>query len=820
MDEYKPEEQSEEKIAERGAERVGFVSRVSGNIASMIRARQGGRAEAVYDTLVFLLALVFSRTSLLFGSHPLGIALVAALPQRVWMATLGAVVGALTLGGSGVLYAMVTVITVFLRVIVSGGEKKKGEEADSSLPETRPLFREGLPLRMSASLISGFVAAVYEALLSGINMTVALYGGAMVLIPPLAVVAYSGLFESGMSVRHLFFDNTAVFKERVPRAERSSRIYFQISALATLFLVGYSLGEYELLGISAPYVLAGFVTLFVARRFGPLRGAAVGFFALLGISSVGAVSYALLGIVSGTLFKMGIPYAYTGGGVALLGWSFYSTGLEGLLSVLPEYFIAALLVFPLLKRVPEAKTEDESQRTVREASDMVGTVALAYKNRYSGSVDALEGALKGISETLDKHNKKLTRPTLSELRELVGECMDRYCRTCSGYEPCINRGGSIPVEMQDGLSTILYNNGYIRAEDVVGMPDYCNMAASFAEAVNRAYAMLCEGRYLDSRRNGSVENICAIASLLAEARERDLAEKRVNEPLSEAVSRVLPELGLTDGVCKVFGQRNLHIIISAEDPDGSKITSEELHSAVEQIIGRRLSSPEYYRRGEMALLECSTRHTASCEYASAGKPGSRETISGDFAKGFTTSSGYFCALISDGMGSGEEARDASELVVDLLSRGLDSVEPGAALSGLVNGALRSGARECSATVDLFTLDLYSGECAFYKSGAALSYIKRGDSIFRITSRTAPLGLMRTPDLEKIKVDVRAGDVIVMLSDGACDLSEDAPWLLELLCRVPYHNARDYAERILAAREKAAPLDDDVTVSVLKITEKQ
>ncbi len=817
MDDFKPEE----RVGEDAPPKEGLLSRISGSISTAIKARPRGREEPVYDTVVFLLALIFSRTHLLLGAHPLGIALVAALPARVWMATLGAVVGALTLGSGGVLYAMVTVITVFLRIIVSGGDKRRS--ADKAAPPSGEsagavFFREGLPLRMSAALISGFVAAVYEALLGGINMTVVLYGAAMVLLPPIAVLGFSGLFESGMSVRRILFDNTAVFKERVPKAERYARIYFQCSALCTLFLIGFALGGYELFGISASYIFAGFVTLFASRRFGSLRGAAVGFFSLLGISSVGAVAFALLGITAGTLYRMGIPYAIAGGGGALVAWCFYSEGLEGVLSVLPEYFLASLLVFPFLKRIPEAKTEGEAERTVKEASDMVGTVALAYKNRYSGSVDALEGGLAGVSEVLEEYNKKLTRPRLSELCELAGECMDRYCRTCSGYESCLDHHRDIPPNMLENLSTILYNNGCIRAEDVVGMPDFCNMAQGFAETVNRAYAMLTEDRYREGKRNSSPEDIGVVARLLSEARARDVGEKRVNDALSARVCEVLSDYGILDGVCRIFGQRNLHIIISGEDADGSKITSPELHHRIEELCERRLGAPEYFRRGSMALMECSCIPRFSVEYATLGVAGRREAVSGDTAKGFTTSGGYFCSLISDGMGSGQEAREVSGLVTELLFRALDFGEPSVNLLRLVNGALRAGNNECSATVDLFSLDLYSGAAAFHKSGAALSYIKRADSIFRIASNTAPLGLMKTPDVERIKVEVQTGDLVVMLSDGICDNSQDAPWLLELLARTPYRTAADLAEKIISAAKAALPLDDDITVSVMKIGE--
>ena len=100
-------EETEKKRKRRGA---GVASSIK---HSLEEARQKREAPLV-DVITFLVAFLFSRCHVVFGSHPLAIAFIAVLPTRVWIAVLGAVSGALTLGKSGIIYSMISVIVVFL----------------------------------------------------------------------------------------------------------------------------------------------------------------------------------------------------------------------------------------------------------------------------------------------------------------------------------------------------------------------------------------------------------------------------------------------------------------------------------------------------------------------------------------------------------------------------------------------------------------------------------------------------------------------------------------------------------------------------------
>ena len=188
---------------------------VAGALRHSLEEARQKREAPLLDVVTFFVAFLFSRCHVVFGSHPLAIAFIAVLPTRVWIAVLGAVSGALTLGKSGIIYSMISVIVVFLRIIVSGTEKDDGGEA-----RYFKWFSEGLILKMSASLIGGFIAAVYEVLLSGFNLTSMLFGLSMVLIPPLIVFALSGLFDCDITFLKLLVITTFILRSwRFPKTK-------------------------------------------------------------------------------------------------------------------------------------------------------------------------------------------------------------------------------------------------------------------------------------------------------------------------------------------------------------------------------------------------------------------------------------------------------------------------------------------------------------------------------------------------------------------------------------------------------------------------
>ena len=190
-------------------------------------------------------------------------------------------------------------------------------------------------------------------------------------------------------------------------------------------------------------------------------------------------------------------------------------------------------------------------------------------------------------------------------------------------------------------------------------------------------------------------------------------------------------------------------------------------------------------------------------------------VCGDAIVSFEAEGKYYM-LISDGMGSGREAALTSGVCAAILQR---LIGAGAGLETslkMLNNIIRAGERECSATVDIAEIDLLTGKARFIKSGAAPSFVLRGGSIFRLQSKTVPIGILRALDAEMIRFDILPGDRVVMLSDGAARSYEEVPWLLDMMTTdevILRGSPKEAAAKIVreAARRGSS---DDITAGVI------
>lgn len=237
---------------------------------------------------------------------------------------------------------------------------------------------------------------------------------------------------------------------------------------------------------------------------------------------------------------------------------------------------------------------------------------------------------------------------------------------------------------------------------------------------------------------------------------------------------------------------------------------------------RRSARGQYAQLSELLTATAAGLETAApamaagavCRVGAALRPKEGETVCGDTVASFQTDRGLWCLLLADGMGSGEPARKESALVCRLLQQFLEAgVAPEAALKTL-NSAMNLRGAESGAftTVDLCVYDPGAKEAAFYKCGAAPSYIKRGGVVRRVTGASLPVGLQGPPP-DVTKTPLAPGGFAVMVSDGVADPAEDE-WLLNLLAGWTGEDPQDLAGLILAESVRREKLRDDCGVQVL------
>lgn len=183
-------------------------------------------------------------------------------------------------------------------------------------------------------------------------------------------------------------------------------------------------------------------------------------------------------------------------------------------------------------------------------------------------------------------------------------------------------------------------------------------------------------------------------------------------------------------------------------------------------------------------------------------------ISGDRGAAFRTRRHLHYILLCDGMGSGEEAMWESTAAVRLL-RGLLTVgfHPEDALQ-MLNGSYLLRDDGAFSTVDLLEVDLSCGVVTLWKWGSAPSYLRQGEEVKKIGTAVPPPGLEGAGRAERFQLSLEAGDLLVLLSDGA-----DTPETEERIRTWRGRSPRELAAELIA---QADGEEDDRTAVVLKL----
>jgi len=203
-----------------------------------------------------------------------------------------------------------------------------------------------------------------------------------------------------------------------------------------------------------------------------------------------------------------------------------------------------------------------------------------------------------------------------------------------------------------------------------------------------------------------------------------------------------------------------------------------------------------------------------------------QTESGDSYSFSDLKSGQKLMVLSDGMGSGKRAHDESATTVKLLESFLESGFDKEASIKIINSMLLlNDSDESFATLDLCTIDLYTGDAEFIKLGAASSFLLRNGKVFIIESSSLPIGMLKDVDMDMSREKLHINDILIMVTDGMTNpwAGEDRKdWIASTLEKCNYVNPQDIADYLLfeAQRWSDGKIRDDITVLVASICEKQ
>lgn len=783
----------------------GSVGRGRGVLAALFPElcgeRAGRGAELLLDAVFFGLATLFATTHFFFGMYPFALALLGAARRRVVPIFLGAVIGAGTLTAVGGVFAAAAVLLLLLRILLSLPVERR-----VLFPVTDALFREGVPARVLAAVLTGGALAAYELAVSGAAVFSLYFAAVAILSTAVFTFLLSHLPESDSRPLALLFDG---------RAAGSSTALSDLSLLTLLAATTFALDGTALLGLTLSTLFAVGAVLLTARRRGAARGGVAGLLLGLLFDLVTAPALAILGLLSGLLFPYGTLYGTLGGLVGATVFVGYLRGLSGFLSLLPEGAMATLLLLPILGKmtaVRDPAAEALEGGRLLSAATAVGRPLEEGATRLS----RLGTAFSALSAMFYRLSDEEKRPAPAEHFAECQRVCARYCATCSNRVRCWEQGDRVAERAVWGLAVRISEVGRVTAEDLPSeLRSGCRRMEEMLEDIRDAAASVALRRHRGDRNEFLSLDYAMIAKLLSAAAEADEREAAPDEEGGRTLREALAEEG-GSLLPLVFGTRRRRVAIAGRRADALQERADRLRTLAEGALGCRLSPPVTDTVDGAATLAMHAVSRFRVATASASVP---HEGSGDRIRFFSVAEDCFYAVLSDGMGSGERAAATAEVSVEFLETMLTAGTGRAAALRMLNDLVRTQSTECSATVDLFVFDRMYGHAAFFKSGAAPSYIKRGSEVFRVRSHTMPLGLVRTPDTERVNVEVAVGDVVILLSDGLVPDGEEPAWLLSLLAAEPSLDLDALATRLVAEAVSRIPEPrDDITVGLVRIEE--
>lgn len=749
-----------------------------------------------------VLAFFLGRTPLYFDTYPLGIALICAVSGRVGWSAAGFVLGSLSAGHF--VWATSGFTAFLLRLLIcswlEGAEVASGEyrkKARTSIFGVPVSFSESLHLRTASACVSAFLVGIYNIVSSGYTY-VALYGA-----------IFSMVAASGATVLYFgYFDNAV---KGAPMHEAG--------AAALLFTAVFALSSFDVFGISAGFLLAYILTLCIAKSGGVLRGTAVGLVSGIALGLDIAPILGITGFCSGLVFvSLGEFAPIISMAIFLIGRAL-TGGFWALVGILPEIALGSCIIWPLVRYDLIPKTtifSEEKNGTAMVEEAVVSELSGEERNRR---IKAMSESFARVSSVLYTLSDRLRRPSITELRRLCDRACDKFCPRCMRQSVCWDRELSDTLDMINKLTSQLNRGGRVSTGALPpDMVKRCRNIEEIVDEINYSSASMIETAIKSDKTEIFALDYEAVSKLLENELTRSATDMEEDASLSVRIRESLRGCPFPLSSIGVYGKRRKIIIAGGVDGSATGNSAEKLRAHLEEIVGCRFRTPEFNVSGSEFTVTVSQGRKFRTEFSKACIAKENEDGNGDTVSVFENREDYFYTLISDGMGSGSEALLTSKLCSIFSESMLSSGNSKTLTLEMLNSLIRAKGLECSSTVDLFELDLLSGSASFIKSGAAPSFIRRGGNIFRIQSKTMPVGIMRSLDAEEIDFDIQDGDVVIMVSDGISQNFEEGLWLLDLLGDGWVDDLDTMTKLILDTASLNNPRTDDATVCLIRIRE--
>lgn len=794
-------------------ENIGTYERVKRNIIKN-KDKDNLHSKIIAKSVaIFIVSMLISRVLLINKTAPFGIAFLLTIifiedNKTSIIAGLGSIIGYLTLMGTlenSIMYITIIPTIIMLNIILSSFLKKKIYKLMMSiLIVVMILFYNILVKEYS------FLLALGQATLEGVC-----------IFPIYFILEYGLNSFKKISSKYLFQNEDLI----------------AMSIFVALIIAGT--WKISLFNISVLNLLSLMTILIMSYTCGVTVGATTGIAMgiIVGMSTGNIFIYVgvlgICGLIAGMFRDAGKIFTTLSTCIVFFIMKIYMlTYLKGQDF---EFIIAeALIVFVIFMLIPDRIYNYLSQELDSNKKGEVYEIGYKEKVRevFTDRLTKFYDVLDNMSKTLNTlaDNEKLDMQSKSS--GMVENLAHRVCDGCDTNRICWGREMintySAFGELIDNVQS--RNNDFPRILDKKCMKKSA-LIRNTQDIVNKFTInemwrnRLAEGRELIA---GQFNNMAKSVEEIIGEFSTDFNEDR---QVSDDILRIMEKNSIQVDDVFCFKDKNNRYMVEVK-VSNDRVTC-QYNRKIQNIVSDCAPNKMIINQEQCKINPNTNQHTLVFEELPKFKVSTaicRESKDGYNAFGDSFSygrsiNGKYMIVLSDGMGSGPQAGRESEAVIELIEKFTSAGFSINAAIKTVNSimGLKFCENEKFSTVDLGTVDLYTGEVDFVKVGAVASFIKSGDTIDIIKSRSLPIGILDEVDIEIHQKHVRNGDLLVMLTDGVLDYSEEScgkvDWVLDYLCRHDHLSIEEIAKGIVSEARKLGgnKIKDDMTVLVSKIS---
>lgn len=638
-----------------------------------------------------------------------------------------------------------------------------------------------------------------------------------------SAVTLSGLNFNFLSVlcESLFSAMGAFFVCRCFNSFKNAAAGLRADELASLsVLIGMALtgiNGFTFNGISLGHILGIAVILTAAKYGGILSGSVSGItvsfaMCLSGVSGEIAVVYAFTGLIAGVFSSFG-KYVQT---AVPLVFSLAGSVMSGSPVLIAQTVIEAALGSALFLAVP------------RRAGIRLGKLFSAYprlstpdgvKRSLSMRLDIAAGALCDVSDTVEQVAAELSKINSPDFGSVITAVEQDACAGCKLRLHCWES------KRDDTLKAVLEMTNAVksgeRSPENAAPEEFKGRCLRVARVANAAYkrysdyaSRIAAENRIDEVRGVVSDQFDGISAMLSELSRELEKDDRFDNSAAEKAAAALKNLDIRVEECSSktdkFGRMTIEMRVK-KDPS-LIINKLQVMKMVSVVCERDFDIPSVSENGGEIFIVLNEHAALRVDVGVEQKCASDSAMCGDAYKYFFDGRGHFIMILSDGMGTGGRAAVdgamASGLMCRLIKAGFGY---DCSLRILNSSMLFKSTDESLATVDIASIDLFTGRVELYKAGAAPTLVRRSGRTGKAESTSLPAGILREVSFDKAVVRCKENDIVVLMSDGA--VSEGTEWIKDEIEGFEGGTAEQLSERICegAKRRRTDGHEDDITV---------